>query len=152
MKMAFTINIFIKLCTLASLFCGGCSHLPVISTNGEAKWRERRNEWAYKAMEDPIGNQRYLVRLMNFSTSIHIEGEENQVHGQMLSDIRKNSEEAWNMALDKASPKGAESSLVLVDAYESGTGFSYSPQAVILERETLEGMGSRAVSLDLSTY
>jgi len=150
--MTFEINVFVKLCVTVVLFCGGCGHLPKTNTEDGEGWKERRNKWTQRAMEDPIKNQRDIIRLINFSTSTYIEGEENQVHGKMLSSIRKNSKDAWEMALDKASPRAVESSLVLVDAYESGTGFSYSPQAVILEREVLGGMGSRSVSLDLSTY
>lgn len=137
-------------CLLAALLCVGCAHFQENSAEQPARWEVRRNGWFDKIKASPEDSQRAIVNLINFSTSYRVDGDENRVHGQILSEVKKLAGAGWKDGLLLARRDGMESSLVLVDAYESGQGFSYSPPVVVLRRAAPGGLGDRAISLDLS--
>lgn len=124
-----------------ALVCVGCS------SNSDGRWKVERDQWYEKIKSDPGGSAQEIVRMINFSTSPHIDGYENKIHGQMLSEIKNMAGADWSNLLARARGKSAESSLVLIDAFESGQGFSYSPPAVVFQEG---GLSNRSVTLDLS--
>lgn len=137
-------------CLLTVLLCVGCAPFQENSAEQPEKWEVRRTGWVDKIKAKPEDSQREIVNLINFSTSVQVDGDENRVHGQILSEVKNLAGDEWRAGLLRARREGMESSLVLIEAYESGQGFSHSPPVVVLRSSAPDGLGDRAISLDLS--
>lgn len=128
----------------------GCSSGRDFQADKAEAWEIRRDAWVSKIRASPTGSERELVRLINFSTSVHVDGYENKTQGQILAEVKKLTGAGWEEGLIKATRNGAESSLVLIEAYESGQGFSSEGEGVILKRFSEDGLVDRSITLDLS--
>jgi hypothetical protein len=137
---------------LLSLALSGCAGLGKTEGTDPEKWKLRRDGWVEKILSNPGGSEKEVIKLVNFSSSVHVDGEENLIHGESLVRVKQAVGEKWGDYLKKARTEGAESSSVLIEAYERGQGFTHSPSGVIFSLRDEHGLSSRTVSLDLGQW
>lgn len=90
------------------------------------------------------------VKLINFSDAPEVDGEENTKQGMLLSEARSLMGDRWEVAMGKARPQARKSSMVLLEAFESGAEFSRPAEGVVVHRSQADTVGSGELEIDLS--
>ena len=138
------------------VLCGwgsGCAHAPGADAGNDDRWQLTRDGWFRRVKEH--GDVLAAVRMINFSESDRIRGDENRSHGEMLQQIKSSYPDVWEKAATKAKKSSRSSSEILIDAYLNGATFAEKPSIIVMkgnggEQEDLGNGGEKRLSIDLS--